>query len=292
MADKITPTLEIRTITPEMAKELLAMNTNNFRRLDRRTVERYANDILLGNWHLTGDTIKVYNGTLVDGQHRLAAIIKANRPIRTAFASGFTSESLHIDKGKPRTIHQWMHNDGHKNVNTLVGTVKLVLQYIEGDWQIKKPFVGYSDEQIIEYADDYRLSLENSVKLGKRCRSIVASSIASTIIHIGSGRIDDPREDKFISWFWEGVIEGASLDKGDPPFVLRTKLLKDKALRKSTIDPYFERILTNMAWNKAVLGKTITPAGLRVRLTGPAKQTPPAEIMLSPDFDTKNESED
>lgn len=65
-------------ITPELARQLLSNNKIN-RKIKPTIVERYAEQMEAGEWKFTGDTIKVDGeGMLLDGQHRLLAIIKCN----------------------------------------------------------------------------------------------------------------------------------------------------------------------------------------------------------------------
>lgn len=70
---------KIETITPKIAKELLGMSETN-RKVKSHTVYRYANDMVEGRWREdTGEAIKIAkSGRLLDGQHRLLALIKAD----------------------------------------------------------------------------------------------------------------------------------------------------------------------------------------------------------------------
>lgn len=70
--------MEYEFITPDKALQILETNTEN-RKISEGQVQAFANDILAGNWdEMTGSTISIdENGVLRDGQHRLAAIVKA-----------------------------------------------------------------------------------------------------------------------------------------------------------------------------------------------------------------------
>lgn len=68
-------------VTPAYAAELLAKNASN-RHIRQSTVDQYARDILDGKWR-EGDaplTIRE-DGTPIDGQHRLSAIIKTGQTL-------------------------------------------------------------------------------------------------------------------------------------------------------------------------------------------------------------------
>ena len=99
MKTEMTMTYEF--VTPEMASDLLETNTEN-RKLSKGTVEAYANDILAGNWDETvGAAISIdENGTLRDGQHRLAAIVQAGVGIHTWVCRNVSSDGIYDNNRK------------------------------------------------------------------------------------------------------------------------------------------------------------------------------------------------
>lgn len=92
------------TVTPERAAELLERNTEN-RTMRDRSVSAYTRDMEAGRWVPTGDTIKIANtGEVIDGQHRLQAIVTAQLPVRLLIVSGLPLEARTvIDTGAART---------------------------------------------------------------------------------------------------------------------------------------------------------------------------------------------
>lgn len=72
---------EVKTITPELAKEYLKHNDSN-RSLRRTRILQYAHDMKEGKWNLTGQGITFgKDGNLLDGQHRLHAVVFADVPV-------------------------------------------------------------------------------------------------------------------------------------------------------------------------------------------------------------------
>lgn len=68
-------------ITPNDAKELLKLNVAN-RPVNKTTVNWYARQMISGQWTISGQTISISNiNTLIDGQHRLLAVVEADKPI-------------------------------------------------------------------------------------------------------------------------------------------------------------------------------------------------------------------
>lgn len=67
--------IEIQEITPQKARTMLEMNTRNFRDVRPFRVDQYAKMMAEGRWELNGETIKIADNYLIDGQHRLLAAI-------------------------------------------------------------------------------------------------------------------------------------------------------------------------------------------------------------------------
>ena len=95
----------IVTVTPDMAKEWLA--NNNFNRpLKPRLVDKYVRQILEGNWQRTHQGVAFDGqGTLIDGQHRLHAIVKTGQNVAMlVFLNETQLAHESIDNGKTRSL--------------------------------------------------------------------------------------------------------------------------------------------------------------------------------------------
>ena len=91
-------------ITPELAKLYLSLNNHN-RDIKAPVVARYSQDIANGKWKTgTAESIKIASdGTVLDGQHRLHAIIKANTDVLMLVAEGLDRSVFDvIDTGSVR----------------------------------------------------------------------------------------------------------------------------------------------------------------------------------------------
>ena len=98
---------ELITITPKMAEEFLAKNMKRNRPVMKSTVNAYARTMKAGGWNTTHQGIAFNDkGELIDGQHRLHAIIAANVPITmnvTYDVHQIPGEAFTIDMGRKRT---------------------------------------------------------------------------------------------------------------------------------------------------------------------------------------------
>lgn len=103
---------EVVEITPEKAKHLLSINKGN-RNISTKKALAYAKDMKAGNWKITHQGIAIStDGNIIDGQHRLSAILLAHKPIRCLLTTvkavdnfgELTAIGQPIDIGKTRSI--------------------------------------------------------------------------------------------------------------------------------------------------------------------------------------------
>jgi hypothetical protein len=103
MSDKMETAL--MDLTPAQAAEFLRNNPGN-RRLDERSVELIADMIVRGEWVISHQGIALSSdGRLLDGQHRCAAVVKANRTVKVLVSFNVPDEAFpHIDRHRARSL--------------------------------------------------------------------------------------------------------------------------------------------------------------------------------------------
>lgn len=91
------------TITPETAARYLESNLGN-RKMRAHKIKQFASDMKNGRWMLTHQGIAFFDdGGLMDGQHRLAAVVESGVPVRMVVMRGFGRIVAHaIDSGTKR----------------------------------------------------------------------------------------------------------------------------------------------------------------------------------------------
>lgn len=100
-------TIEVKEVTPEMAKDILENHNNLNRHRNKAHVKALLNNMKQGTWRFNGDTIRFdKDGELIDGQHRLAALVEFGKPLQMIVISGFDKETMRtIDQEiKPRNL--------------------------------------------------------------------------------------------------------------------------------------------------------------------------------------------
>lgn len=123
--------ITVETITPDMAAAYLATNANN-RRMRPRLVEILKRDILADNYTFTHQGIAFDEAdTLIDGQHRLTAIIASGKPVPMLVFRGLrrTTQEV-IDLGQARSIAETLQiMDGVKNATHTCAYINAIAWY-------------------------------------------------------------------------------------------------------------------------------------------------------------------
>ncbi len=129
------PAVEWVTVEPIDAERWLERNESN-RNARARAVNAYARDMEAGRWLATGETIKFdTHGNLLDGQHRLSAIVQSGKPQRLLVVSGVDpSVRGVIDTGAVRTGGDAlrMAGIGGGNPYALAGAARLLVLWESG----------------------------------------------------------------------------------------------------------------------------------------------------------------
>lgn len=105
---------KVITITPEMAQKWLLTSPGNprwpsgSRFVDAKVVSSISEDIKRGKWNPGNNSIAFdCEGRLVDGHHRLSAIVSAGIPVESVVVIGVGRDAqTHIDEARARTQSQ------------------------------------------------------------------------------------------------------------------------------------------------------------------------------------------
>lgn len=125
---------QFETITPAIAEEWLGKNIGN-RHVRSPKVAMIARDILTGAFAVTGESVKFdWNGKLIDGQHRLQAIILADRAVTSLVVRGLDPRvQAVLDAGAKRTAADALRMRGAASNNLIVAaSIKQLLAWERG----------------------------------------------------------------------------------------------------------------------------------------------------------------
>lgn len=127
--------IEVVLVNAAIASAWLHRNSNN-RPIRFKAVTQYANDMSGGHWKSTGESIKFSKtGRLLDGQHRLSAIVEAAAEIDVVVNTGLEDGSFDvIDTGRQRTGSDILTIDGISlsEARTAAAALPMIVNYSRG----------------------------------------------------------------------------------------------------------------------------------------------------------------
>lgn len=131
MSDQMELSIEVMDVTPSQAQQWLSHNQEN-RYLSPIGVKRYAEQMRRGQWQLTHQGIAIDSeGNLLDGQHRLAAIVESGCTIKMMVTQNVPRETfMYVDNGKKRAAAQLLPKH-LGNVSSLASAARYLL-VVEG----------------------------------------------------------------------------------------------------------------------------------------------------------------
>lgn len=216
-------------ITPERASTLLLKNPHN-RKISNTLVVQYTQLMQRGEWKFNGDPIRVNgDGSLIDGQHRLSAIVASGQPQRCVVISGLESDAFKtIDCGKKRSTGDMLSIRGYGGaVHGLAAAGRALLVYETGVyWNSKAQRIDWSptSSQIIDYIDShpdvasafYKIQSDYTYALK------LLGNGPATLSLVLMRRTNPGKAEEFMTGVETGVTDG----EGDPRHILRETLAR------------------------------------------------------------------
>lgn len=243
-------------ITPEQAKSILRKNNSN-RRLRVETVTRYAIDMSKGKWNeSTAECIKLASdGTLLDGQHRLHAIVEANVPIKLLVAYNVPKDVFNvIDTGVPRSGEDVLHVKGVPNASGVASVIKYFLSckdfYIRGRKHNSKITNEMIYEEYISRPDYWNEIFKSSIRRYNQCARIVTPKILGTFKALFD---KSPEHSNKSEDFMNAFCTGSTTNKAI--LTLRRTLTLNKVSKKK-LQPKHVQALFIKCWNLFVLNSS------------------------------------
>lgn len=215
-------------ITPEQASEMLKFNVQN-RSISRDYVSYLADQMSKGLWQDNGETIKIArNGNILDGQHRLLAIVKSGQAIQMSVAYEVENDFfLSIDRGLKRTPGQVFEIAKIKNGKDVAATIRYV-QNIESGIRNSGFAKGTSPQELISiYLTDPEGFSESSL-FGERISSVGKRVVRQTIVS-GFHYVLKKKNRELVESFWKEVGIGVGIENvKSPTNQLRSRFLEQK----------------------------------------------------------------
>jgi hypothetical protein len=235
--------LNFETITPEMAQEILKHNTRN-RKLSERRVASMCDDMRSGRWVINGQGISISEtGRLLDGQHRLTAIVRSGIPITISVCRGAKDDVMPtIDTGKPRKASDVLAIEQENNSVQLGSTLRFIESFKNNQIGIARRF-RTSNYYVIDLLAKYPRARESATfASGMRFRLLTRTILSG--LHYLLTESDEEMGLEFL----EKLISGDNLSKDSPIFLLREKLVSESTAKAKLPERHIVALCIK-AWN-------------------------------------------
>ena len=212
-------------MTPEYAKELLKKNSSN-RKIRRSLVVKIRQDIEDQRWHLTHQPIAIdHAGCILDGQHRLTAIVEAGKSVPLMLATDCNQETMiAIDTGNTRSVGDILTISGTKNAALKAAIVKLYRSYYDHPnllWSGRNVYSVQAIDEEISKIKDFDFYLYLAKKASRDFNQLIASALAAFMLVA----VDCGYPVETIEEFVYQLSTGQGTSPGDPVYAYRQYLI-------------------------------------------------------------------
>ena len=254
-------------VRPNQAKMVLELCNLENRPTPSGTVALVKYKLANGLWRYNGEpAVFADDGRLIDGQGRFTGCVQANVPMLLDICFGHDWDDFDTyDRGKKRNESDDLAIVGEKQSKALSAALKIICAYIAGIRSSHIQNAAYLYQDLKPLLDEYP-SIRDSVHFATmyRERILCAQRLVAAVHFLAamdaSSRVTARRDE-----FFERLVDGTNLSKGDPVLTLRDKFQAMDRDPESRVKKGMG-ILTTMtqlhslvrAWNSYLIGSKIT----------------------------------
>ena len=267
--------LAIEKMTPKLAESILLKSANQRQRpLVATQVRKIARAIQDNQWKTTHQPIAIDpDGILIDGQHRLAAVVMSGLNVEMLVAWDADPDTFDIiDTGRSRTPGATLAIAGYTNTNVLAASSRYFLVYKDLQGTAKAP----TGEPRNKYTPHDVLRLQESTA-GELIRGAIgpATRISTTLGRHGIvtwlsaviALLDTTKPDiQLRTSFLEALENGTMLEPGSPVLAFRRWITSETGYTRmaKTYGGFAGMALFVKAWNYWLAGEKMQVASFRV----------------------------
>lgn len=241
---------QIILVTVEMATKWLAVPMVHQRQVSAHKARLYAWEMTHGKWRDHGAPIQLSeNGGVVDGRHRLSAIVLCGIPREFVVVTGVSEGAFGvIDTHLQRRADQFIQGTQRQ----VVASTAVFLMTLERAGGLTPRRVdGFPIENVVEYVEKHP-AIAEVVPVANRIRAAIgliptAHAAMLAVVGLDAGWVD-------------GLENGVGLGPNDPRLVLRNRVIRDRTL---SVRSTRERQLVTWniavkAWNAYITGRSVS----------------------------------
>jgi hypothetical protein len=226
--------ISIEVITPDMAAIYLKGNTMN-RPMNRKRMQAYAAQMSSGVFDgMNGDAIRIAtDGTILDGQKRLSAIIQSGIALETLVIRGIRKASfMSMDRGEIRTNGQLFAIQKVENYNAIAAVLHLLWRYGQrrfvGDLSVRP---SYNELESLFSAND----ISESVRFARKSRDI-RKLVATAMIGFCHYAFSQSSK-SHTQTFFEKLNGQLPTTRLSPVYLLKERLVDNRASKSKLKQP-------------------------------------------------------
>lgn len=247
--------LRILNVGPDLAKAWLQKNDNN-RNEARGNKAKISRSMELDDFKFLGDPVRFDDeDNLLDGQHRLKAIVETGVEVPLLVIRGFKPEAqLYMDQGKVRGAGDQVKLAGvaEKGGNNWAATARLIIRWDAGD--VLGNVLVPGTAEIVAFCAEHQDQMARAVAAAHaQYRRVGARRPVAAATFYFAELIDAQLAHRF----FRQLATGEDIRSGDPVFALRDTLLKRKGTGGSKLNSNEELSLFVRAWNATRAGITL-----------------------------------
>lgn len=257
-------------LTPDLARRLLQYNTpDRQRRMRESHVERQVKHLKSGTWNELFDPFRFSkpeipgdpsSAILLDGQHRLQAVIQSGIAYRALMLFGCDpSEQAHMDQNAKRTFADTLKFQGFKDPNNLAAVSNKIYSYMQ-----TKPLANQRttlrmwptplQDDVLPFVYDHQDSLYEALSIAASVHRHVSGAKKSSIAAVAWILMRVDKLDAHV--FFQRLATGEELRRGDPVHTLRQRLLNSAARRERLTDDEAAALMIK-SWNYYRKGQSL-----------------------------------
>lgn len=251
----------VEAVTPLVAQAWLGKNDKN-RNLRERVVAAYARDMKNGAWRLTGEAVKFSEtGRLLDGQHRLLAVVQAGVDVNMLVVRGLPDDTQTVmDSGARRTASDALRLRDEPNYSTLAAAARLAILFTSDGPGVDTGGITITHTEILDFINTHK-DLPVAVELALRFRTSI--DVPMSVLSLACWQLSKVDRDG-CEIFMVTLGDKTHLKKGDPILALLNRLTEiRRSGRRASRTDYLSLIFR--AWNYWRTRKNVDSLPLRVR---------------------------
>src|ERR1039457_1797558 len=204
-------TAQFEMIGPHLAKQYLDKGAN-FREPSAAHVKSLVEQMKRGRWKENGYPLRFRtDGKLIDGQHRLLAVIETGMTFRFLVVSNvpFDAETTIDEGGKTgmqvRTLAEHLHNRGVEDGTAMASILRNVYRHHNGLQTDRSGKITASISQFLELFLKHRDKFQDALEAAE-ISSIVPKSASGLIYFLAPSNSSSCEEDAQHGIIWEDTV--------------------------------------------------------------------------------------